>query len=84
MQRGAIDTPTFNEIKSILSATFPSFPIQVDDHLRLVELIRHDKKNAQEKFQFTLLDALGQATFNQEVTTTEVRNALEHYRINLA
>ena len=83
MQRGLIPPPVFNEIKSILTATFPSFPMQEDDHLRIIELVKNDKKNTQEKFQFTLLEALGQATFNQEVTANEIREALEHYRLGL-
>lgn len=83
-KRGILNEEDFQDIAQILSSIFPSFPLEEEDHLRMIELIRNDKKNHNDEFRFTLLQGIGQAVTNQVVTVIEVRNALDHYRENFS
>lgn len=61
-------------------------PVVLDpiaDH-RLLELMRHDKKNEKGRINFTLLNAIGKAVFDRFADAALVREALRYYRESLA
>ncbi len=51
----------------------------ISDH-RLIELMRHDKKNENGIIYFTLLDAIGKPVINKKVTAADIIEALNYYR----
>lgn len=51
----------------------------LDDH-RLIELMRHDKKNENGVIYFTLLDAIGKPVINKKAVATDIIEALNYYR----
>jgi 3-dehydroquinate synthase len=57
-------------------------PVNVDsmsDH-RLIELMRHDKKNENGVIYFTLLDAIGKPVINKKAVAADIIEALNYYR----
>ena len=54
--------------------------ITCDDYPRLLELMRHDKKNEGSTINFTLLAAIGDIRINQTVTDDDIKEALDFYR----
>lgn len=51
----------------------------MSDH-RLIELMRHDKKNESGVIYFTLLDAIGKPVINKKATAADIIEALSYYR----
>jgi 3-dehydroquinate synthase len=83
-KRGAISEKTLDDIVKTLSSSFPAFPLEKQDDIRIIELIRNDKKNHHDEFRFTLLEAIGQASTDQTVSIEQVNESLEYYRQNIA
>ena len=54
--------------------------ITCDDYPRLLQLMRHDKKNVGSDINFTLLGAIGDIRINQTATDQEIQEALDFYR----
>jgi len=55
-------------------------PITCDDYDRLLELMRHDKKNVSSKINFTLLENIGKIRINQTANDALIREALDFLR----
>jgi 3-dehydroquinate synthase len=51
----------------------------ISDH-RLIELMRHDKKNTNGVINFTLLDAIGKPAINKKAVAADIIEALNYYR----
>ena len=51
----------------------------ISDH-RLIELMRHDKKNESGIIYFTLLDAIGKPTIHKKAVAADIIEALNYYR----
>ncbi|GAB4131853.1 MAG: 3-dehydroquinate synthase [Bacteroidia bacterium] len=47
---------------------------------RLLELMRHDKKNEKGALKFTLLKKIGEAVYNKTVSADQIIHALDYYR----
>jgi len=57
-------------------------PVTLDplaDH-RLLELMRHDKKNSKGEINFTLLETIGRAAVNKKCSAQQILEALRYYR----
>jgi len=54
--------------------------ITCDDYPRLLELMRHDKKNVGGTINFTLLGGIGDIRINQTATEDDIKEALDFYR----
>ena len=53
-------------------------PVSCDDYPRLLELMRHDKKNATaDAINFTLMSAVGTPEINQTATDADIRSAID-------
>jgi 3-dehydroquinate synthase len=52
---------------------------ELSDH-RLIELMRHDKKNENGVINFTLLDGIGKPVINKKAVAADIMEALNYYR----
>lgn len=59
---------------------YGTFHIGCDDYPRLVELMRHDKKNLTEDINFTMLSGVGDVHIDRTATPEEIGAALDIYR----
>lgn len=76
-----LDRDRMNAVEEHLMGLFPRYRLQEADAHRIIELMRHDKKNAGVAFGFTLLTGIGSAHVGVPVTAAQVAEALEHYRL---
>jgi 3-dehydroquinate synthase len=72
-----------NELEEITHALLELYgAVDIDsmaDH-RLIELMRHDKKNESGVINFTLLDGIGKPVINKKAVATDIIDALNYYR----
>lgn len=78
---GHLDRDRMNAIQEHLMGLYPPFHFGSDDHHRIVELMRNDKKNVGDGFRFTLLTGIGEAIHDVPVNAAQVSDALDHYRL---
>lgn len=78
---GLLDRDRMNAVEEHLMGLFPVFRLQETDTHRIVELMRHDKKNRGDEFRFTLLTGIGSARVDVPIHAGQVAEALEHYRL---
>ncbi len=67
------------EIANYLKKVFGVFKIEKDDFDELFRLMGHDKKNEDNRINFTLLDNIGQMQVNINATEAEVVETFEFY-----
>ncbi len=70
----------FEDIADFVVHHYPVFNIDNLAHHRIIEIMRHDKKNVGDTMNFTLLTEIGKAIINQEVSADRVINALDEYQ----
>ncbi|MFT3886491.1 MAG: 3-dehydroquinate synthase [Flavobacteriales bacterium] len=78
---GLLDRDRMNAVQEHLLQLYLPFHLQGSDHHRVIELMRHDKKNAGDQFRFTLLTDIGSARVDVPVSAAQVGDALDHYRL---
>ena len=75
-----------NELEEITQAILQLYGCvqinKISDH-RLIELMRHDKKNNNGIINFTLLDAIGKAVINKKAAAEDIIEALNYYRYSV-
>jgi len=81
VKKGGLGKTELSEITSFLLDTYrPVNNFDKFDDLRLVELMRHDKKNRGEGINFALLKRIGQAQYDKKCSVELIREALRYYR----
>mgnify|MGYP002623152593 CR=1 FL=1 len=65
---------------SFIKDHYGRMAITCDDYPRLLELMRHDKKNQGSDINFTLLGNIGDIRVNQTAAEDEIKEALDFYR----
>jgi 3-dehydroquinate synthase len=78
---GSLDREKMNAVQDHLLSLYPHFPLQPDEHHRVITFMQNDKKNARGQFLFTLLTDIGAANTGVPVTAQQVGDALDHYRL---
>ena len=73
-------TDKMRQTVSFIREHYGRMAITCDDYPRLIELMRHDKKNTGNTINFTLLGGIGDIRINQTATEDEIREALDFYR----
>ena len=71
-----------NELKSIVNYIlnlYPKIVLNNSDFDQIIELINHDKKNTQNRVNFTLLEDFGKIKINQNCDKAEMIDALTWY-----
>lgn len=75
-----LDEATAVAITEILHHRFPVVPFDRTSDERLIELMRHDKKNENGEIRFTLLADIGSPVIDKAVSPQEIMQALKRYR----
>lgn len=70
-----INSAAFDEITKKIKTIFPPLNLSVAALPRLFELIKNDKKNDHKGLNFTLINGIGSAVYNQRVETKLVEEA---------
>lgn len=69
----------FSKIEASIDRLFPRVKMGNQDIERLLENMKHDKKNNSEAINFTLLEGIGKGIYDQQIDANIVKNALEWY-----
>ena len=69
-----------DEIKAVFLRFFPRVPITAEDRASILSLLRFDKKNAHGHVLFALLEAIGKARTDQEVSPELLHASFDYYR----
>ncbi len=80
VQKGMLPQDVCNEIERVLLSYFPklNWDEAYDEHI--LKWLAHDKKNEGDSLKFVLLNQIGNADFNVDVTYQEAAEALVWYR----
>lgn len=68
------------EVKSVFLKFFPRVNITKADQEHILSLLRFDKKNRQGRVLFALLQSIGKASTDQEVTADQLQACFDYYR----
>jgi 3-dehydroquinate synthase len=77
-KRGVLAVDEYREIEQCIIRVFPMLEIPEEAIEELIELMRNDKKNERNTLNFVLLECIGKAQVNAEMTSSEVGEALLH------
>lgn len=69
----------FEEMVRWILPAFGKLPSLEENADAYLDLMRHDKKNRQQEYRFTLLSGIGKGIINQACTPDKVRKALTNY-----
>ncbi len=69
-----------HEITHTLLNLYGKVPLNPEEDSILLELMRQDKKNEAQEINFSLLNRVGEACFNQHVALELIRESLAYYR----
>lgn len=69
----------FNAIVHLITNWFPHYPIDEMDFHRLIELMRNDKKNKDQRINFVLLESIGVPSVDCFASADEIKDALRYY-----
>jgi 3-dehydroquinate synthase len=70
-----------DEIRDGISKFFPRVLIKPEHREPILDLLRFDKKNAHGKVLFSLLESIGQAKYNVEVSGDQLSAAFDYYMV---
>ena len=73
----------FDKMKQTLMfihSLYPTFPFACNDYNKMIDLMRHDKKNKGQDINFSLLKDIGSLALNTVVGEEDIKNALDFLR----
>ena len=73
----------FDKMKQTLMfihSLYPTFPFACNDYNKIIDLMRHDKKNKGQDINFSLLKDIGSLALNTVVGEEDIKNALDFLR----
>jgi 3-dehydroquinate synthase len=79
-QRGFLSSEDFDQIRNCILSVFGKIEISQGNDDAIAALTQQDKKNEGDKILSVLLDGVGKATWDNEITKEEVKAALAIYR----
>ncbi|MDF2436833.1 MAG: aroB [Bacteroidota bacterium] len=68
-----------SEITSYILDSYKAVPIKTTDHAKLIELMKHDKKNENDSIMFSLLSGIGKCEINCKVNNDVILESLKYY-----
>jgi 3-dehydroquinate synthase len=68
------------EITATILKLYGGFTLDPMDDQRILELMRHDKKNESGQLNLVLLDQIGHAVFNRKINPNSILECLNYYR----
>jgi 3-dehydroquinate synthase len=69
-----------DEIVRYIATCFDHYPLQSGNLDLIIDIMKHDKKNAAGEFNFTLLTSIGSSLINQDVEINLIRESLLFYQ----
>lgn len=79
-EKGMLSDEAFNGIRDYIKAVFGKVKLEEDEEQAVVKLTSQDKKNRENKILCVLLDGVGNARWDCEISAEEVKKALAFYR----
>ncbi|MFZ1688705.1 MAG: 3-dehydroquinate synthase [Flavobacteriales bacterium] len=79
-KRKLLDRESLDAISAHILSLYKPYPLMPSDHHRLIALMRNDKKNREGSIRVTLIERIGAAVVDVEVTATQLSEAIEYYR----
>ncbi len=79
-KRGLLSANELSEVSSLIMGLYPRIALDPMQYHRIIELMRHDKKNRNGRFMLTLLNGIGDAVIDQEVSADQVIESLNYYQ----
>ena len=67
------------EITHFIMNNYKSVKINEEDSHRLIELMKHDKKNEKGEINFSLLSAIGKCEINKKAKPDIIIDSLKYY-----
>lgn len=77
LQKQLLSKNEFDEIEQFIRSKFPPFTVPENQFKSILKLMYNDKKNNQGRIKMSLLNGIGNAVYDQEVTDMEVLEALK-------
>lgn len=78
VQKGLLTDRELQEITKVMRSKFPSAKLNKENFKRIIELCYNDKKNHGGTIRCVLLNKIGEAVVDQEITDQDVLNALNY------
>lgn len=79
-KRGWLSKAELEEISTFFLKHFTHVKFAIEQHERVLELMRHDKKNRGGSIRMSLLKGIGKCKTDVEVNAVEVMRALKYYQ----
>jgi 3-dehydroquinate synthase len=83
VEKGFTDSTVLKQLEDVLFPLYPKFTWNELDIQPMINLLKHDKKNHHGKLQFTLLENVGSANYNVEITPEEVADFLKKHAVSM-
>ncbi|MEZ4924356.1 MAG: 3-dehydroquinate synthase [Crocinitomicaceae bacterium] len=77
LMKGLITQDINEEIKNKFESKYPKISMDPSDFKDIIKLMYNDKKNRENKIQFTLISGIGKAVYDQNVTDKEILDVLK-------
>lgn len=74
-----LDRAQLGEITQFILQRYEPLKLGRADHVRLLELMKHDKKNDKGDIHFSLLSAIGKCEINKTAKASQIVDALNYY-----
>ena len=79
-QKGLLSKESLEEVTEMIINLYDRHPESVIDIDNILSNTKHDKKNKGGVVRCTLLTDIGSAIIDQEISDSEIKNAIEYYR----
>lgn len=77
--KGYVSLEACDKVKASILQTFGHHPDRIPTYEDILPVMLHDKKNKGGSIKFSLLEAIGTANINQEVTPNQIQEAIQYY-----
>jgi 3-dehydroquinate synthase len=74
-----LSVDAMEEIMEYLLMNFLYYKIRPEDHIRIINVLKHDKKNYDKKINFTLIPSIGNARIDQWCEEELIKECLDFY-----
>lgn len=78
-EKGRLSDTEWVDIRFVLTQVYPPLPLDQYDQDRMVDILRHDKKNRGSSIRIVLLEQIGRAVYDQEIDVQDAIRAFQVY-----
>lgn len=78
-RQNGLSQDQLNKIQSYVLSLFPKYTLKTDYFPELLQLMQQDKKNKQGQISFSLLNSIGQCSFDNFCTQDDIYDCLNFY-----